>query len=171
MSKWARSSRECDCDDEAGEGLNDRAAMKDCAVLQKNSCQLPLLAEAQTVLTRISELEVPDVVRTGGQEDFREFHAPPLANPEPRLVLAFRRTPLKTVLSMVLRNALPRFGILYELEIENGLPDPPIDFTLVTGKPEEALQSLLTEIKRQAPKIQMELSPGQLKVAAREPAP
>jgi hypothetical protein len=113
---------------------------------------------------RLAVALVPDQ-RFGSPEEFKEITAPPLANPERRLVLCFRKAPIRQVLSMVFEDTLPRFGLTFELEIADTAPDTPITLTIVSGNAQQAMDALLAELKKQVPNLEVKREGWRLKVS------
>ena len=93
--------------------------------------------------------------KRGGPDEFGELYAPPLLNPQRRLVIAARSVPLRQVLTALLDHTLPRFGPSPGYEIDPLVPDTPVSFTLITGKPETALPFLEKELSKQVKGLQI----------------
>lgn len=94
---------------------------------------------------------------------------PPLGLKDQRIVLAFRGAPLRYVLRAVLDTTLPPFGPTPEYVVGEQVPDAPITFTLVTLNREQALETTLAEIKKQARGVTIRREEG--KVFLSGPAP
>jgi hypothetical protein len=87
---------------------------------------------------------------------------PPPGLTDRRIVLAFRGAPLRYVLQAVLNSVLPSFGPTPEYEINSDVPDVPVTFTLVTASPDQALETTLSEVKKQVRGLNLRKENGKL---------
>lgn len=94
---------------------------------------------------------------------------PPPGLKDQRIVLGFRAAPLRYVLRAVLDTTLPAFGPTPEYVLVGDPPDVPITFTLVTLSAEQALETTLAEIKKQARGVNLRRENGSLIVTGPVP--